>query len=146
MCLTAAMLAVTLLPHPAHATLGEPESTVASDAAQLKGSIKSTELTTYRVHAIQMPSGTLVREFAAPGGEVFAVTWSGPSMPDLQQTLGTHLGAYVAAANAPHAIRRQVQVRTPELVIESGGRMRAFTGRAYLPQAMPAGVTVDELR
>jgi hypothetical protein len=31
------------------------------------------------------------------------------------------------------------------LVIESAGRMRAFTGRAYLPQAVPAGVIVDEL-
>ncbi len=136
----------TLVPQPAHATLGEAESTVASDAVQLNGSIKSTELMNYRVHAIQLPSGTLVREFVAPGGEVFAVTWSGPSMPNLQQTLGSHLGAYVAATKDPHATRRRVQVCTPELVIESAGRMRAFSGRAYLPLAVPAGVTVAELR
>jgi hypothetical protein len=138
-------MSAALIPHLAHATLGEPESSVAADAARFQGAVKSTERTNYRVHTIQMPSGTVVREFAAPGGEVFAVAWSGPSMPDLQQALGTHLGAYVAAATAPHAIRRQVQVRTADLVIESAGRMRAFTGRAYLPQAVPAGVIVDEL-
>jgi hypothetical protein len=29
--------------------------------------------------------------------------------------------------------------------MQSSGHMRAFTGRAYLPRAVPPGVTEDEL-
>jgi hypothetical protein len=27
-----------------------------------------------------------------------------------------------------------------------GGRMRAYTGRAWLPQALPSGVTADDVQ
>jgi hypothetical protein len=32
------------------------------------------------------------------------------------------------------------------LVVQSGGRMRAFVGKAYVPQAVPQGVALDEIR
>jgi len=143
--LLAAILGTGLLPHPARAALGEPESSVTADVQQLKASIKSTTQTNYRVHEIQLPSGTVVREFSGPDGKIFAVTWKGPAMPNLRQTLGTYFGAYTAAAQAPHAGRGLLQVRQPNLVIQSSGHMRAFAGRAYLPQAVPSGVSVEEL-
>jgi hypothetical protein len=31
-------------------------------------------------------------------------------------------------------------------VVQSGGHMRAFAGRAYLPQAIPSGVDIGDLR
>jgi hypothetical protein len=33
-------------------------------------------------------------------------------------------------------------VRDPDLIVDSGGRMRNFTGRAYLPDLVPASVSV----
>jgi hypothetical protein len=144
--LAAALLAAPLAPHSARATLGEPETTVASDAAELKGSVKSTEQTNYRVHEIQLPSGTVLREFTTLGGTVFAVAWSGPAMPNLQQTLGSYFNNFVAAAKAPHGGHHVLQVQQDSFVMQSSGHMRAFTGRAYLPQSIPAGVSVDELR
>jgi hypothetical protein len=142
--LTATLL-VMLAPHAARATLGEPETTVASDVAELKGSVKSTQLTNYRVHEIQLPSGTVLREFATPGGSVFAVAWSGPSMPNLQQTLGSYFNTFVAAAKSPHGGHHVLQVQQDNFVMQSSGHMRAFSGRAYLPHAIPAGVSLDEL-
>jgi hypothetical protein len=139
------MLLVMLAPRAAHATLGEPETTVASDVAELKGSVKSTQLTNYRVHEIQLPSGTVLREFAAPGGSVFAVAWSGPSLPNLQQALGSYFNAFVAAAKSPHGGHHMLQVQQDNFVMQSSGHMRAFSGRAYLPHAIPAGVSLDEL-
>jgi len=143
--LAAALLVAALAPQLALATLGEPETTIAADAAELKASVKSTEQTNYRVHEIQLPSGTVLREFATVGGIVFAVAWSGPAMPNLQQALGSYFDVYVTAAKAPHAGHRHLQVQQDNFVMQSSGRMRAFTGRAYLPQAVPAGVSRDEL-
>lgn len=144
--LNGVLLTAMLGPQLAFATLGEPEATVAADAQQLKGSVKSLGQPNYRVHEIQLPSGTVVREFVALDGGVFAVTWRGPALPNLQQTLGMYFDAYVAAAKAPHAGHTHLQVRQSNLVIHSGGHMRAFTGLAYLPQAVPSGVSVEELQ
>jgi Protein of unknown function (DUF2844) len=145
--LSGAMLVAALLPHLASAGLGGPESTVTTDAQVLKGSIKSTQLTNYQLHEIQLPSGTVLREFAVAGGNVFAVAWTGPSIPNLRQALGAYFDAYMAAAQANHGhgSRNHLQILQNDLVVQSAGHMRAFTGRAYLPQGLPAGISPDEL-
>lgn len=141
-----AMFFVALLPPRAHAALGGPESGVTDDASALKGSIKSTERANYRVHEIQMPSGTVLREFADTGGTVFAVAWSGPTIPNLRQALGHYFDAFVTVAQSKHAGgRTHLEIRQTDWVMQSTGHMRAFQGRAYLPQALPAGVTLDEI-
>jgi hypothetical protein len=94
---TGLMAAALLLPCIASATLGQPEASVRADAAQLKGSIQATDLASYRVHEIQLPSGTTVREFVSLDGNVFAIAWSGRAMPNLRQTLGQFFDPYVAA-------------------------------------------------
>ena len=141
-----ALLAVALAPHVTYAALGEPDATVADDAQQLKGSIKSTQRASFRVHEIQLPSGTVLREFAAPSGTVFAVAWSGPAIPNLRQVLGRYFDAYVSAAQENRSGHRHLQIRQNEWVMESNGHMRAFTGRAYLPQGLPPGMSLDEIR
>jgi hypothetical protein len=139
-------LMVVLVPRPVYAALGEPESSIAGDVQHLKGSIKSTVRTNYRVHEIQLPSGTVLREFAAVGGNVFAITWSGPAIPDLRQALGRYFDAYVTAAQAKQGGHRHLQIEQSEFVLQSSGHMRAFSGRAYLPQALPPGTSADEIR
>jgi hypothetical protein len=144
--LTSAVLAAALSPCIAEAGLGQPESTVQADAVQLKGSIKATEHAGYRVQEIQLPSGTLVREFVGADGNVFAVAWNGPTVPNLRQTLGQYFGNFVTAAQAKHADHHHLQIQQSDLVVQAGGHMRAFSGRAYLPQAVPAGVSIGDLR
>ena len=146
LCLAAGLLlALWLAPPPARASLGDPEATAGSDAAQLHGSMKSTERTNYRVHEIQLPSGTALREFSTPGGTVFAVAWRGPAIPNLQQALGRYFDTFTAAASAPHGGHHQLQIQQENFVMQSSGHMRAFSGRAYLPQALPAGISLEDL-
>lgn len=130
----------------AHAALGAPYASVADDQAKMKASIQVTSGAAYQVHALTLPTGTVVREYVANGGEVFAVAWSGPVKPDLRQTLGDYFPSYVAAAKAKFGGHNHLFLSTPDLVIQSSGHMRAFSGRAYLVQAVPAGVSTDELR
>jgi hypothetical protein len=144
-CCAGALL-VALMPGLACAALGEPESSITGEVQHLKGSIKSTLRTNFRVHEIQLPSGTVLREFAAIGGNVFAVAWSGPAIPDLRQALGRYFDVYVTAAQATQGTRRHLQIEQSEFVMQSSGHMRAFSGRAYLPQALPPGTSVDEIR
>jgi hypothetical protein len=134
-----------LLPCLASAALGEPEASVLADGAQLQGSIKVSDQASYRLHEIQLPSGTLVREYAGLDGTVFAITWHGPYVPNLRQILGRYFDAYVAAAKAPHADHHHLQVKQSDLVVEASGHMRAYNGHAYLPQAIPGGVSVGDL-
>jgi hypothetical protein len=139
------LLIAALSPCIAAAALGEPETSVQSEVARLRGSLSVTAHASYRLHEIQLPSGTVVREFAGSDGKVFAVAWSGPAMPNLRETLGQYFDRYVAAAKAPHSGHHHLQIRESDLVVEAGGHMRAFSGVAYLPQAMPSGVSVGDL-
>ena len=143
-CVGALMMA--LVPRLACAALGEPESSVAGDVQQLKGSIKSTVRSNYRVHAIQLPSGTVLREFAAVDGNVFAVAWSGPAIPNLRQALGRYFDVYVKAAHEKQGGHRHLRIEQSGFVMQSSGHMRAFSGRAYLPQALPPGTSAGEIR
>ena len=130
---------------PAAASLGGDEATVAADHAVLEGKMKVSRVQRYAVHEIAGPSGTVVREFVSPAGKVFAVSWSGPTLPDLRQVLGPYFDTYVAALQQRKA-RGPVSIVLPGLVVQSSGHMRAFVGKAYLPDGMPAGVAAEELR
>jgi hypothetical protein len=140
------LAAALLLPCIASATLGQPEASVGADAAQLKGSVQATYLANYRVHEIQLPSGTTLREFVSLDGNVFALAWSGRAMPNLRQTLGQYFDQYVAALQVRRGDHRHVQVQLDNLVVQSRGHMRGnFAGRAYLPTAIPAGVSLGDV-
>ena len=82
------LLIATLSPCIAAAALGEPEASVQAEVARLRGSITVSRYANYQLHEIQLPSGTVVREFAGSGGKVFAVAWNGPAVPNLREILG----------------------------------------------------------
>lgn len=130
----------------ASATLGEPESVIATEPQLGRASIKQSDFGSYRVHEMQLPSGTLVREYAGLDGKVFAVSWNGPFIPNLKQTLGAYFDKFAAGAGAPHGNRKHLEVRGPDLVVLEGGHMRAYHGLAYLPQSLPSGVSVGDLQ
>lgn len=127
------------LPLAAHAALGQNVSSVDSDGARMHAvaRIASTQHA-YSVHQIALASGTLVREYVAANGTVFGVAWEGPTLPDLKALLGSSFDVYVAASVVGRG--NPPAVSGSELVVYSGGHLRAFSGYAYLPQALPAGV------
>lgn len=141
-----AILMAAAWPRMACATLGEAESSVQTDAVQIRGSLKAMEdHQIYRVHEITMLSGTLLREFVSPDGKVFAVAWKGPTMPDLRQTLGQYYDKLVTLSKQSHADHNHLQVLQDDIVYQVSGHMRAFSGRAYIPGAVPAGVDLGDL-
>jgi Protein of unknown function (DUF2844) len=143
-----AALGVTLLlaATPVRAALGGTEATVRADQAQMSMTLRTLPAVRFTVHELTAASGATVREYVAPTGLVFGVAWQGSSMPDLRQVLGAYFDQYVEAAAARRTRRAPVHVELPGLVVQSGGHMRAFTGRAYLPQSLPQGVAAEEIR
>ena len=80
------------IPSKATATLGGDASSVNSDRVKIRGAlIGISRSERFTVHQLQSSAGTTVREYVSPSGTVFAVSWDGPWMPDLQQTLGSYL-------------------------------------------------------
>jgi hypothetical protein len=86
-----------------------------------------------------------MREFVAPNGNVFAVAWQGPTRPDLRQALGQYFDAYASVPRSKLSDRRHLQIQQGDLVLQSGGHMRALSGRAYLRSAIPSGVNLGDL-
>ena len=87
-----------------------------------------------------LDSGTQVHEFLNAGGTVFAVSWSGPFLPDLKELLGSHFQSLRDhVKQQAGGARSQVRLQQDDLVIFSGGRPGAFEGRAWLPALLPAG-------
>jgi hypothetical protein len=140
------LVTASLAPGLAFATLGEDGSTVDHDRVQMRAQRSVTQATAYSVHELQLPGGTQVREYMTAANRVFAVAWSGPSIPDLQQLLGTYFPRYQAAAQAQGRARKPLAVEASDLVIHVSGHQRAFFGVAYLPGQMPAEVRADQIR
>jgi hypothetical protein len=131
----------------AHAGLGGDAASALADGFELHGTVNSMNLAQYDIQEITADSGLRVREYVNRDGVVFAVSWAGPVLPDLQRLLGTHYVEYttaLAALNHP-GLHRSVRVALPELIVESGGHMRAYAGRALLPALVPPGVSAADL-
>lgn len=135
---------------PALAGLGGNADSVQTDTTHMRAERKAAVSGAgYSVDELQLPSGTVVNEYLTPSGTVFAVTWHGPSMPDLSQIFGSYFQQYVTASSlAVHngGTRRHFRIEQADLVVESNGRMRAYFGRAYVPSLLPPNVTAADIR
>jgi hypothetical protein len=138
---------------PASASLGGDAGSVESDRAQMNASIQVTEHSTYAIHEIQVPGGTVVDEYVASNGKVFAVTWHGQFPPPMQQILGTYFQQYSAALQARSSQpqpkmygRGPLNLQEQGLVVQMSGHMRAHAGRAYIPGQLPPGMTVNQIQ
>ena len=134
------------LPQPARAALGGTADSVESDRISMKALTRPVPAAAVRKQELQLPSGTVVTEYLGSNGQVFAVTWHGPTLPNLQLILGNYFANLKAAASQPVVRRRLVRVNRPDIVIESSGKMRAFVGRAWVPTLLPAGITAADIQ
>jgi hypothetical protein len=111
--------------------------------------MKVTTSDTVTVHEMRASTGTTIREYVSPSGKVFGVAWDGPTLPDLRQVLGLYFDPYVQAAQAAQKKRvgrGPFRIEEPTFVVEQSGHPRAFAGRAYVPQLMPANVRSEAIR
>ena len=126
-------------------------TTVDADRVHVQGALmRIVQTDAFALHEIRSASGTMIREYVNSSGTVFAVAWDGPWLPDLRQVLGDHFDRYQAAMQrrqrlpAPGAARWSST--RPGSVVQMSGHPRAFTGRAYLPALLPAGVQLASIR
>ncbi len=102
----------------------------------------------YEIREMEAPGGTVVDEYVSPEGTVFAVTWHGQFPPPMEQILGSYFLEYTAALQAQpkNYGHRPLNIKEPGLVVETGGHMRAHFGRAYIPDLLPQGMTVNQIQ
>jgi hypothetical protein len=149
-CRAAGLAVLGLTSLPAFAGLGGDLSSVSADRAHMNAQLRgSTPGTRFSVEQLELPSGTLVSEYVSPDGKVFAVSWRGPTKPDLRQALGSYFDQVAAASKqAPHnpGTRRHFAISQSDLVFESNGHMRDFYGRAYIPSLLPPNVSSVDIQ
>ncbi|SEK04982.1 DUF2844 domain-containing protein [Paraburkholderia diazotrophica] len=134
-----------LLAGPAYAELGGTMSAHRTDDGSTQRVLPGSAI---QMRSIVDAGGTTINEYATSDGHVFAYTWQGPTMPDLTRMLGRYADPYRVKAAAQlselsplHASR----VEQAEVIVESGGQMRSYVGRAWLPAAVPAGISLADL-
>jgi len=120
---------------------------VQDDQARINASLRITQANAYSVHELRSPAGVVVREFATSSGKIFAVSWHGPWPPDLQHLLGEHFAQFQQAMQSPNGrvAHGPLTIQQGNLVVELGGHMRDFVGRAYLADQVPTGVRAEEI-
>lgn len=145
-------------PCRAYAALGETSASIARDAARTHATILKpaagnttsapARAPAFTVARLKTPAGVSVREYVAPGGTVFAVSWRGAAPPDLAVLLGAYFTQYrkAAAAGSPSAFGLHNSIVVgPDVTVETGGHMGDLWGRAYVPTMLPPGVSQSEI-
>jgi hypothetical protein len=141
-------IASLFMVRPGDATLGQSADSVESDRRALSaGRGGMTMQSGYTVQEINY-GGTTVREYLSSSGIVFAVAWNGLRHPDLTALLGSYTDQYrKALQQTPREPGvRHLSVRTDGVVVEKWGHVRNLQGRAYAPDLIPPGVTIDEIK
>jgi hypothetical protein len=140
-------LFVCTAPILAWGALGDNIGSIVNDQAKIKAVRRSSVSTAnYSVQEMRGENGTTIREYISSDGTIFAIAWNGPFMPDLRQLLGQYFDQFNNGVAAIRKGRGPLHLQQDNLVVQSGGHMRAFSGRAYLPQALPQGVTADDIK
>ncbi len=135
-----AALAAGLFSCAGWAALGGPPADLGAHVVAARSSTVTTGSATYTMTESTLDSGTTVRQYVDAGGTVFAVSWSGPSAPDLKELLGAYFDTMVAHASGRRGGQRsRLALRRSDVVITTAGHMGALEGRAWVPAKLPVG-------
>jgi hypothetical protein len=147
---TGASATTRTAPAPSSNGVAVMRSASASSGATTSSTSSSAAAGSYTVRETTLGNGTVVREYISAAGSVFGLAWSGPQMPNLSDLLGGYFPQYVAGVTSARKLRGGGHgpgvVQDSGLVVYSGGHMGAFSGQAYLPQALPAGVSGTDIQ
>ena len=150
MTLVKVALAVAgVMPLASYAALGGAPSIGPASPTMLRSAASITPFTAttpYTMREAHGADGVTIHEYVLPDNVVFAVTWQGPVRPDMSVLLGSYFPNFAnAAAQRARGAGPLIEHGT-DLYIESVGRSGRFTGKAYLPRLVPAGVRVEQLQ
>ncbi|WP_363320326.1 DUF2844 domain-containing protein [Ferrovum sp.] len=99
-----------------------------------------------RQQTVETLQHVVVTEYSSHG-TVFALTWSGPTLPDASVFLGSYFPQYQQSLQKrplrPGAYRAPIALHTPALVVHASGHMGAYQGSAYVPALLPAGLDLS---
>ncbi len=137
----------------AFATLGESASSVELDRVALQGmstlkSIHQNKQSQFTVQEIKAAT-TTIREYVSPSNTIFAVAWNGLVHPPLNQIFGSYFSQYQEGRKQNPAIpgqRRSYVLHTDQLIVETWGHGRNLQGRAYLPELLPKGFPIHDIK
>ena len=148
-CLTFVLIGA-ISPTAALASLGGDTSSIRADRVQMQGALRQiTGGNAFTVHEMQSASGIVVREYVSTAGTVFGVTWRGAAFPNLRQLLGPHFIRFQQEVDRLVRARKRrgpLNVDLGDVIVQSSGHPRSFTGRAYMPGLVPQGVGIDAIR
>lgn len=132
----------------AHAQLGGAMPSQTTTTAGSAAAVRSLFNGGLRVRTLTDAGNTTINEYATSTGKIVGYAWEGPTMPDLHALLGQYADSYRAGAATPGADGNLhgSRIAQPDVIVESGGPMRGYVGRAWLPAALPPGVTADDLQ
>lgn len=136
------MLGGLLLPCTSQAALGGNLASIYSEQKEFSSQLSNTQQGSITIYTQTLPSGMVLQEYLSSNGTIFAVTWSGPALPNLQILLGTYFKDYLVAIKES---RRSVYLKNENVIIQSSGMMGAFQGFAFLPKEAPTGFTPNNL-
>jgi len=128
---------------PCLAALGGDAASLQKEQDAFNGSFALARGSLFSVYSLMTPTGVRIREYVSVSGLVFAVAWDGPVLPDLELLLGSSYPSYLQGLRQRS---RGVHIQTSALVLESAGMMRAFVGKAFLPDAMPANLSAQDIQ
>ncbi len=144
-CGLIALLAWIGFAAPSFASLGGASATIEADRAHLAARSSTIANAAYTVNVMTLPNGGTVKEFERNDGVVFAITWRGPSRPDLRQLLGSRFDVLQSdvAARTGRRQRGRLSDERSDFVLHGGGHSGAFFGTAYLPQLAPSDFSLS---
>ena len=129
----------------AHATLGGDVSTIEDNMQHLGAGRQVHPLATGERHDLVLSSGTIIREYVAASGAVYAVTWRGPRIPDLHELLGGYFAELARRDIRTSSGHHRLNIVGSDFMVRSSGHQRSFQGRAWVPSLVPEGFSPDAL-
>jgi len=143
-------LSLSLAPTAVFASLGGALPSIESDRAHMKSAlVRIARVDGYTVHETLSPTGTTVREYISADGIVFGVSWDGQFPPDFRQLLGNYFDQYrnaVQTTTRARKARGRMAINQAGFVVRTAAHTRSFSGIAYAPNLLPAGVSPSVVR
>jgi hypothetical protein len=127
----------------ASATLGGDVPSVVANQTHLGAARQVQKVAGGERHVLALPSGIVVHQYVSAAGRVYAITWRGPRMPDLRELLGPYFAQLERRESYAPLGHHRLSFDGTDFAIRSAGHRGSFSGRAWVPSQVPAGVTID---
>ena len=125
------------LPMFAQAELGGNLASIMQEQKTFGSTLTTSPQSNYTIYIQNISPDLVVKEYVSNSGNIFGVAWKGSTLPNFQVLLGSYYSNYLSAQQQNP---RSVFSQDNNLVIESGGVMGGYIGRAYLPKQVPTGL------